>query len=503
MRFTLSINVIIIVFLLCAMDTQSTSKYEGISWNEEKKRWQVEFDFKGKKCKYSFENEFDAIRARNRVYKKMGITPQDTEICGVPNQHKTEKTSQYKGVYWHRGTRKWRVLLCFDGQKQKYGGLFKYELDAAKKVNQLCEELGIPLQNPETSAIPNEQYQVQKKEKTSQYKGVSWHKCTKKWHVQICVKGGKKKYGELFKDELDAGKRVNQLCEELGIPPQNPSISMISNQQYRYQKSGKTSLYKGVSWHREVKKWRVTVNLKGEKTKCGGYYNSELDAGKRVNQICVELGLPPQNPTISAIPNEKYEVHKSDKTSQYKGVYWHRGTRKWGVLLSMKGGKSKYGGIFNDELNAAKKVNQLCEELGVPLQNSAISAIPNEIYQKKEKKSEFRGVYWHKENRKWYVVFYLKGQKQKYGGIFTDELNAAQRVNQLCEELGIPPQNPKISTISNEKSQHDDYQTIENPVISSEIGKSDDDHAKKKKRKRKQQFNDDDKLSYFYENLLN
>jgi hypothetical protein len=40
--------------------------------------------------------------------------------------------------------------------------MFKDELDAAKRVNQLCEELGIPLQNPTISAIPNQQYQVNK-----------------------------------------------------------------------------------------------------------------------------------------------------------------------------------------------------------------------------------------------------------------------------------------------------------------------------------------------------
>ena len=38
--------------------------------------------------------------------------------------------------------------------------MFKDELDAAKRANQLCEELKIPLQNPEISAIPNQQYQV-------------------------------------------------------------------------------------------------------------------------------------------------------------------------------------------------------------------------------------------------------------------------------------------------------------------------------------------------------
>jgi hypothetical protein len=64
-------------------------KSERISWNEKRKRWQVEFDFNGKKSKYYFENELDAIKTRNRVYKNMGITPQDTEICEIPNQQVT------------------------------------------------------------------------------------------------------------------------------------------------------------------------------------------------------------------------------------------------------------------------------------------------------------------------------------------------------------------------------------------------------------------------------
>jgi len=42
-----------------------------------------------------------------------------------------------------------------------------------------------------------------------------------------------------------------------------------------------------------------------------------------------------------------------------------------------------------------------------------------------------------------------KGKKQKYCGIYIDELDAAKRVNQLCEEWGIPVWNPGISTTPN------------------------------------------------------
>jgi hypothetical protein len=73
--------------------------------------------------------------------------------------------------------------------------------------------------------------------------------------------------------------------------------------------------------------------------------------------------------------------------------------------------------------------------------------------EKKEKTSQYKGVSWHKESGKWYVVIYLKGQKPIYGGYFKDELDAAKRMNQLCEELGIPLQNPEISAIQNQQNQ--------------------------------------------------
>jgi hypothetical protein len=59
-----------------------------------------------------------------------------------------QETSQYKGVSWHKENGQWRAILTLKRNIQKYGGYFKDELDAAKRVNQLCEELEIPLRNP-------------------------------------------------------------------------------------------------------------------------------------------------------------------------------------------------------------------------------------------------------------------------------------------------------------------------------------------------------------------
>ena len=76
---------------------------------------------------------------------------------------KKEKTSKYRGVYWHKKHKKWDARICLKGQKPKFGGYFEDEVDAAQKVNQLCEELQIPAQNPEISVMQIQQYQVTKK----------------------------------------------------------------------------------------------------------------------------------------------------------------------------------------------------------------------------------------------------------------------------------------------------------------------------------------------------
>jgi len=141
---------------------------------------------------------------------------------------------------------------------------------------------------------------------------------------------------------------------------------------------------------------------------------------------------------------------KKEKLSQFKGVYWNKKNKIWYALIQLKGGKQKNGGSFSNELEAANKVNQLYQEFGICIQNHK-----NDKNLAKEKSSQYKGVYWNKDKRKWYVLISLKGAKQKYGGMFEDELDAAKRVNQLCEKFKIPSKNLEIidNTISNQQYQ--------------------------------------------------
>jgi len=510
-RMSFRFLIAIIVFIVCAITTQATSKYEGVSWNEKRNLWQAKSYINGKKRKFYFGNEFDAAKKLNKLCDKMEIPRQNPQIDEIPNLPKNyqetlqiskkcnkKRKSQYKSVYWLPVLGKWLVLIQPKEDKQKYGGVFSDELEAGKRVNQLCEQLGIPTQNPEISAIPNEPYQ--KKEKTSLYKGVHWYRKRGAWHVQLRLKGGKRRFGGYFKNEEDAGKRVNQLCEELGIPAKNPAINAMPNQQ-QLQKKEKTSHYKGVYWHRERKNWRVQLCIKGTR-EFGGNFKDEMDAAQKVNQICEEIGISPPNPKISTIPNQQ----KKENTSKYNGVYWHKQRKQWRAQLYVKGEKIKFGGIFKVEVEAAKRVNQLCEEMGISLKNPSISAIPNQKYQKKENTSQYKGVCWEKKNRKWRVQLCIKGIKSRFVEDFKNELDAAKKVNQICEEMGISPKNPDIVETTTQKLPvHDEDQTITNPVVSSQqqILKTDIDDAKNKKRKR---TNDDDKFTieyyYYYDHFL-
>ena len=70
-------------------------------------------------------------------------------------------------------------------------------------------------------------------------------------------------------------------------------------------------------------------------------------------------------------------IEPRQKKHQYKGVHWYKQRNTWSVAFYIEG-KKKFGGYFDDELDAAKGANQLCEKFGIPHKNPEINAIPNQ-----------------------------------------------------------------------------------------------------------------------------
>jgi hypothetical protein len=63
-----------------------------------------------------------------------------------------------------------------------------------------------------------------------------------------------------------------------------------------------TSKYKGVSRNGQL--WAVTIFFNSRRIN-GGRYCDELDAAKRVNQLCDKLKIAQKNPGIGSMPNPK------------------------------------------------------------------------------------------------------------------------------------------------------------------------------------------------------
>jgi len=217
-------STIFMITFLCVIATNATSKYEeDVSWNEQKNRWEVNLDFNGTKSKYYFDNQLDAIKTRNRSYKKMETILQNPEISGLPVLNKQTQSSKYKGVNWVKKSRKWRAYIYL-GDSFKQGGTYNNQLDAAKRVNQMCDEFKIKRKNPDVNASPNPDI----KNETSEYRGVSWNVQYRKWTTVVCVNRNRY-HGGYFDEEIEAAQKVNQLCDELGTQQRNPELNTIVN----------------------------------------------------------------------------------------------------------------------------------------------------------------------------------------------------------------------------------------------------------------------------------
>lgn len=113
-------------------------------------------------------------------------------------------------------------------------------------------------------------------ESTSRFTGVSLRKSSKKWKSQIFVNGKMKSLG-VFDTEEEASEYYENALKNhlLGLPIE-----------VKYQEH--SSKYKGVSWHKKVKKWRAFTRI-NEKQITIGYFITELEAHNAYQQYINNL----------------------------------------------------------------------------------------------------------------------------------------------------------------------------------------------------------------------
>ena len=106
---------------------------------------------------------------------------------------------------------------------------------------------------------------------SSSFTGVSFVKNLKKWKGQI-VTGTNLKYLGLFETEIEAHEFYKKAL-----------ISIQNGDEIIVKKPKLTSKFRGVSWNKNTKKWRATININGKQIHLGLFEN-ELKASEAYNK---------------------------------------------------------------------------------------------------------------------------------------------------------------------------------------------------------------------------
>jgi hypothetical protein len=164
-----------------------------------------------------------------------------------------------------------------------------------------------------------------RKNKTSEFTGVSWHNNTKKWVANIFFNNEKVNLG-YFKNGKDASNAyINALK------------SIEEGTEIKVKRKIKSSKYKGVSFSLKNKKWRASILL-NKKFIHLGYFENEKDAYLEFKKAKQSL-------------SDGVEIVRNVRKTKYKYVSWNNGLKKWHVRVS-KNGKRHHIGFFDNQHDA-------------------------------------------------------------------------------------------------------------------------------------------------------
>lgn len=111
----------------------------------------------------------------------------------------------------------------------------------------------------------SENSKYRQKKKDSDTEGVYWHKRDKRWSANITING----------EYLYLGSST---CEkEASMYYKEALISIDNGEEIKINHAKFSSKYKGISWHKRLKKWQATITVDG-KNKYLGLFTDEEDA---------------------------------------------------------------------------------------------------------------------------------------------------------------------------------------------------------------------------------
>jgi len=325
------------------------------------------------------------------------------------------KTTHFRGVCWEKQKRKWKVQIRIDG-KQTTLGTFVDEEAAARAYDKAAAPLGRPLNFP---AAPNGDVSAVMcgGGGASHFKGVSWDKSVRMWVAMIKIDGKRNRLGN-FDDEQAAARAYDEAAAPVRRPLNFPAAAGLMCSLAR---SLLKSHFKGVSWDKKDGNWKAKIKNDG-KTTILGLFEDEEAAASAYDKAAAPLGRPLNFPAVVGAVSAAKGGHDGGP-SQFKGVSWHKHSRKWMATIRIDG-KHTHLGCFDDEEAAARAYDEAAAKRATSAVKGGVGCSSN-----------FTGVSWDKRDTKWRVTINIDCRASSLG-YFADEEAAARAYDKAAAPLG-------------------------------------------------------------------
>ena len=147
----------------------------------------------------------------------------------------------------------------------------------------------IPLTRGKVALVDDIDFDRLNKHKWHAQKGRNtWYAVRNTYHNCICTTI------QMHREILGLGYGDPRQCDHRnhnGLNNQRDNLRICTRSQNQYNQrpqSGKSSIYKGVSWCKREKKWRSYIHIKRHRISLS-YFDSEIEAAKAYDQKAIEL----------------------------------------------------------------------------------------------------------------------------------------------------------------------------------------------------------------------